>query len=73
MPNWPPAAIQALRQQLGESTAQFGERFGKSGRTIEGWEQGRRVPDVLAQRELTKIAKRNLSKIVSKIAKGYLP
>jgi DNA-binding transcriptional regulator YiaG len=52
---WPPAAIKALRKALGENTATFAARLAKSGRTIEDWEQGRRFPDALARRELSRI------------------
>jgi DNA-binding transcriptional regulator YiaG len=37
--------IRALRAALDEDTARFGQRWHKSGRTIENWEQGRRLPD----------------------------
>jgi len=56
--------IKQLRQAIRENTATFGARLGKSGRTIECWEQGSRRPDVLAQRELARIARR-----VSAVAK----
>jgi DNA-binding transcriptional regulator YiaG len=55
---WTGKRIQQLRKALKESTATFGARLGKSGRTIEDWEQGRRNPDVLARRELDRLAKR---------------
>jgi DNA-binding transcriptional regulator YiaG len=54
-----PREIQALRRVLGEDVATFGRRFLKSGRTIENWEQGRRAPDALAQRELERLAQRH--------------
>ena len=39
-----PKQIKALRKSLGETTAEFGERFKRSGRTVEDWEQeGRRA------------------------------
>jgi DNA-binding transcriptional regulator YiaG len=37
--------IRALRASLGENTATFGKRWLKTGRAVEDWEQGRRVPD----------------------------
>lgn len=43
-----PERIKAIRIHLGESTATFAERFARSGRTVEDWEQGRRNPDKLA-------------------------
>jgi DNA-binding transcriptional regulator YiaG len=36
--------IKAVRNRLGFSTDLLGEAVGKSGRTVEGWEQGRRMP-----------------------------
>ena len=36
--------IKAVRLALGLSTRQLGEVTGKSGRTVEDWEQGRRMP-----------------------------
>ena len=47
-----PQQIQAVRRSLGESTAVFGQRFLRSGRTVEDWEQGRRSPDPLILRDL---------------------
>ena len=37
--------IRALRQALQEDTVTFGQRWHRSGRTIEDWEQDRRHPD----------------------------
>src|SRR5678815_1905910 len=37
--------IKAIRQRLGESTQTFAQRFARSRRTVEDWEQGRRRPD----------------------------
>jgi hypothetical protein len=45
-----PADIRKLRRQLGEDTATFGARFISSGRSVESWEQGRRVPHLAIQR-----------------------
>lgn len=39
-----PTQIRALRKRLGLNCADFGELVGVSGRTVEDWEQGRRVP-----------------------------
>jgi DNA-binding XRE family transcriptional regulator len=36
--------VKAVRLALGLSTRQLGEAIGKSGRTVEDWEQGRRIP-----------------------------
>jgi len=47
--------VRRLRQQLTENTAQFAARFSRSSRTIEDWEQGRRVPDALCQRLLDEL------------------
>jgi DNA-binding transcriptional regulator YiaG len=52
---WTSQRIQALRHALDEDTATFGARFARSGRTVEDWEQGRRNPDGLVQRELDRL------------------
>lgn len=52
-----PRAIQQIRRQLQEDTRTFGQRFGRSGRTVESWEQGVRTPDPLVIRELERIVK----------------
>jgi DNA-binding transcriptional regulator YiaG len=52
---WTPERIQTLRHALDEDTATFGARFARSGRTVEDWEQGRRNPDGLVQRELDRL------------------
>ena len=44
-----PREIRALRKALGESVEEFGARFGRGGRAVEDWEQGRRAPDRLVQ------------------------
>jgi len=36
--------IQMIRKKLGLNTAGFGALIGVSGRTVEGWEQGARMP-----------------------------
>ena len=36
--------IQSLRRALKEDTKTFGARFGRSWRTVQEWEQGRRSP-----------------------------
>lgn len=51
-----PETIRALRTALGESVTQFGKRFGRSGRTVEDWEQGRRRPDVMVRMALHRMA-----------------
>jgi len=50
--------IQGIRHALGEDTATFAERFARSARTIEDWEQGRYKPDALVLRILAKLRKR---------------
>jgi len=56
--DWPPARLQALRRKLKENTATFGERFGRSPRAVEDWEQGRRAPDGLIRLQLDQLVKR---------------
>ena len=50
-----PDAIAQLRAVLHETRAQFGDRFCRSPRTVEAWEQGRRTPEPLALRELERL------------------
>ena len=53
-----PEMIRWLRAALRESVDTFGERFSRSGRTVEDWEQGRRRPDTLVLLALIKLKKR---------------
>lgn len=53
-----PDTIRTLRQSLGLNTRDFGELVGKSGRTVEDWEQGRRVPDLTVMILLGTLGKR---------------
>lgn len=53
-----PEQIRALRKDLNENTAMFGQRFARSGRTVEDWEQGRRIPDPLVLREMEGLRQR---------------
>lgn len=48
------ARVKAIRRRLANSTRAFERRFGVPARTLEGWEQGRRV-DVAAAVLLTVI------------------
>lgn len=57
MPPWTshgtlPDFIRALRLELGEDHATFGQRFDSSGRTVQEWEKGARTPRPLVQRLL---------------------
>ena len=52
-----PAEIQAARKRLGLNTADFGAKLGVSGRTVEGWEQGKHQPTGPALVLLRKLAK----------------
>ena len=51
----PAARVKEIRKLVAKSPREFEERFGVPARTIEGWEQGRRV-DVAAAVLLTVIA-----------------
>jgi putative transcriptional regulator len=44
-----PAELRVLRQRLGLSQASFAERFHINLRTLQDWEQGRRVPEDVAR------------------------
>jgi len=39
----PPARVKAIRRRLAKSPKEFERRFGIPARTVEGWEQGRKV------------------------------
>lgn len=41
-------SIKEVRAKLKLSTVELAQRVGVSRRTVEGWEQGRRVPDTAA-------------------------
>jgi len=52
----PPARVKAIRKGVAKSPREFERRFGVPARTLEGWEQGKRV-DVAARVLLTVIEK----------------
>src|SRR5271154_6830979 len=52
----PPERVKAIRKSVAASPKEFERRFGVPARTIEGWEQGRRL-DVAAAVLLTVIEK----------------
>jgi DNA-binding transcriptional regulator YiaG len=54
--------VKALRSALEEDTATFGARFMKSGRTVEGWEQGHRTPDPMIVAAIRALADRRKKK-----------
>jgi DNA-binding transcriptional regulator YiaG len=54
--------VRALRAALHENTATFGARWQKSGRSIEGWEQGRTTPDPFVLEAIRKLAARAKTK-----------
>ena len=54
--NLTPERIKGIRTSLDESTVDFGQRFFRSGRTVEDWEQGRRTPDPIIIAALVKLA-----------------
>lgn len=51
-----PGSLRALRERLGLSQAAFAERYGINLRTLQDWEQFRRVPDQVARSYLRVIA-----------------
>ena len=53
-----PADVQAVREKLGASQAQFSLMIGVSVATLRNWEQGRRTPQGPAQ-ALLRVAARN--------------
>ena len=50
--------VRALRALLGENAKTFGARWHRSGRTVEGWEQGRTEPDAFVLDAIRKLAAR---------------
>ena len=50
-----PIDVRAIREKIGMSQAQFALRFAISPRTLQEWEQGRRVPDATVRAYLTVI------------------
>ncbi len=51
----PADRVKAIRKATGGTPLKFARRFGIPARTLEGWEQGRRKPDVTARVLLTVI------------------
>lgn len=51
-----PEQIKRLRESLGETQKVFAERFERSVRSVENWEQGVCRPDALVLRELCRLA-----------------
>lgn len=45
----PPRRIKEIRKKVARSAKAFEARFGIPAATVEGWEQGRRQPDVAAR------------------------
>jgi putative transcriptional regulator len=52
----PPDRVKAIRKALAKSPREFERRFGIPARTLEGWEQGRKL-DLTARVLMTVIAK----------------
>jgi putative transcriptional regulator len=52
-----PSRIKAIRKSVAKSPAEFSQRFGVPARTIEGWEQGKKVD--VAGRVLLKVIEKN--------------
>jgi len=61
--------VRALRAALAENTTTFGARWRKSGRTIESWEQGIRVPDAFVLAALRALAARRRPKPAARKAR----
>ncbi len=59
-----PAAVKALRADLGQSQAEFALMIGVSVATLRNWEQGRRTPDGPAL-ALLKVAAANPEAVVT--------
>lgn len=52
----PPARVKAIRKSVAKSPREFERRFGVPARTVEGWEQGKKV-DIASRVLLTVIEK----------------
>lgn len=66
------AKIKQLRLKLKMNTKQFGDAVGVSSRTVEDWEQGRRMPSKSAQILLARLDAERQDKnddVIRKIAK----
>lgn len=50
---WTRDRVRQFRRYTGENARAFGAAVGRSGRSVEDWEQGRRVPDAAVARLLT--------------------
>jgi putative transcriptional regulator len=50
-----PIDVRAIREKTGLSQADFADQFAISPRTLQEWEQGRRVPDATVRAYLTLI------------------
>ena len=61
--------VRALRAALEENTATFGKRWQKSGRTIEGWEQGLRQPDAFVLEAMRALARTTQKRAKARKAK----
>ena len=59
-----PRALRELRDRLGLSQAEFANHFQIDLRTLQGWEQGQRVPDDIARTYL-RIIERNPEAVVA--------
>ena len=53
----PAGRVKEIRRKVAKSPKAFERRFHIPARTLEGWEQGRRAPDVAARVLLTAIEK----------------
>lgn len=60
--------IRALRQGMQLSRQEFADRFGLDARTLQDWEQGRRVPD-RAARVLLSVIEREPGAVVRSLCR----
>jgi putative transcriptional regulator len=66
---WRPAALRQLRRRLKLSQAAFARRYGLNLRTVQDWEQGRKIPDQ-AVRTLVRLIERAPDKIAAILRQG---
>ena len=69
IPSLTPERVRAIRKSVAKSPREFAKRFGIPARTLEGWEQGRRSPDVTAS-VLLRVIERNPGAVEEVVAEG---
>ena len=66
----PAARVREIRRSLAKSTKEFERRFGIPARTVEGWEQGRKID--VAHRVLLKVIAKSPDVVEAALAEAPL-